>query len=83
MPNLHHQNESKSSVKACTNIKLERDLGPEILAALADSKTIKIMLNSVGKSDYPLNQAPECRERNKENTEGSLRKKSGGTPGAN
>ena len=50
MPNLH-QDESKSSVKARANIKLEHDLGPEILA-LADSKTIEIMLNSDGKSDY-------------------------------
>jgi hypothetical protein len=50
MPNLH-QDESKSSVKTRANIKLEHDLGPEILA-LADSKTIEIMLNSDGKSDY-------------------------------
>jgi len=50
MPNLH-QDESKTSVKARANIKLEHDLGPEILA-LADSKTIEIMLNSDGKSDY-------------------------------
>ena len=50
MPNLH-QDESKSSVKARANIKLEHDLGPEILA-LADPKTIEIMLNSDGKSDY-------------------------------
>ena len=57
MPNLHHQDESKGSVKARANIKLERDLGPEILAALADPKTIEIMLNSDGKNDYPLNQA--------------------------
>jgi len=38
MPNLHHQDKSKGSVKACVNIKLKRDLGPEILAALADPK---------------------------------------------
>ena len=57
MPNLHHQDKSKGSVKARVKIKLERDLGPEILAALADPKTIEIMLNSDGKSDYPLNQA--------------------------
>ena len=49
MPNLHHQDESQGSVKARANIK--HDLGPEILA-LADSKTIEIMLNSDGKSDY-------------------------------
>jgi hypothetical protein len=35
MPNLHHQDESKGSVKAPANIKLEFDLGPEILTALA------------------------------------------------
>jgi len=50
MPNLH-QDESKGSVKARANIKLEHDLDPEILA-LADPKTIEIMLNSDGKSDY-------------------------------
>jgi len=54
MPNLHHQDKSEGSVKACVNIKLKRDLGPEILAALADQKTIEIMLNSGGKNDYPL-----------------------------
>jgi hypothetical protein len=52
MPNLH-QDESKGSVKARANIKLEHDLGPEILA-LADPKTIEIMLNLDGKNDYPL-----------------------------
>ena len=41
------------------------------------------MLNSDSKNDYPLNKAPDCRERKKENTEGSLRKKSGVTPEAN
>jgi hypothetical protein len=34
MPNLHHQDESNGSVKAPANIKLEVDLGPEILTAL-------------------------------------------------
>ena len=29
------------------------------------------MLNSDSKNDYPLNKAPDCRERNKENTEGA------------
>ena len=57
MPKLHHQDKSNGPVKARAKIKLERDLGPEILAALADPKTIEIMLNSDGKSDYPLNQA--------------------------
>ena len=54
MPNLHHQDKSKGSVKACVNIKLKRDLGPEILAALANQKTIEIMLNLDGKNNYPL-----------------------------
>ena len=56
MPNLH-QDKSNVPVKASAKIKLERDLGPEILAAFADPKTIEIMLNSDGKSDNPLNQA--------------------------
>jgi hypothetical protein len=38
MPKLYHQHKSISSVKARAKIKLERDLGPEILAALADPK---------------------------------------------
>ena len=33
-----HQDKSISSVKARAKIKLERDLGPEILATLADPK---------------------------------------------
>jgi type IV secretion system protein TrbB len=50
MPNVHHQDEqAQDSVKARAKIKLERDLGPEILAALADPKTVEIMLNSDGK----------------------------------
>ena len=57
MPKLHYQNKSISSVKARAKIKLERDLGPEILTALADPKTIEIMLNSDGKSNNPINQA--------------------------
>jgi len=56
MPNLH-EDKSKYFAKAHDKIKLERELGPEILAALADPKTIEIMLNSDGKSDYPVNQA--------------------------
>ena len=57
MPKLHHKNKSISSVKARARIKLERDFGPEILAALADPKTIEIMLNLDGKRDYPFNKA--------------------------
>ena len=52
MPKLHHQNKSISPVKARAKIKLERNLGSEILAVLVDPKTIVIMLNSDGKSDY-------------------------------
>jgi hypothetical protein len=56
MLNLH-QDKSNDPVKASAKIKLGRDLGPEILAAFADPKTIEKMLNSDGKSDNPLNQA--------------------------
>jgi type IV secretion system protein VirB11 len=50
MPNVHHQDDQvQDSVKARAKIKLERDLGPEIMAALADPKTVEIMLNSDGK----------------------------------
>jgi P-type conjugative transfer ATPase TrbB len=50
MPNVHHQDEQvQDSVKARAKIKLERDLGPDIMAALADPKTVEIMLNSDGK----------------------------------
>ena len=52
MPKLHHQNKSISLVKARAKIKLERNLGPEILAVLVDPKTIVIMLDSDGKIDY-------------------------------
>ena len=52
MPKLHHQNKSISPVKARAKIKLERNHGPEILAVLVNPKTIVIMLNSDGKSDY-------------------------------
>jgi len=37
MPNLH-QNKSNGPVKGSAKIKLERDLGPEILAAFAETK---------------------------------------------
>ncbi|WP_262966699.1 P-type conjugative transfer ATPase TrbB [Methylobacter psychrophilus] len=50
MPNLPHQDDQlQDSVKARAKIKLERDLGPDIMAALADPKTVEIMLNSDGK----------------------------------
>ena len=50
MPNVPHQDDQvQDSVKARAKIKLERDLGPEIMAALADPKTVEIMLNSDGK----------------------------------
>jgi hypothetical protein len=52
MPKLHHQIKSISLVKARAKIKLERNLGPEILAVLVDPKTIVIMLDSDGKIDY-------------------------------
>ena len=52
MPKLHHQNKSISPVKARAKIKLESNLGPEIMAVLVNPKTIVIMLNSDGKSDY-------------------------------
>ncbi|MDO9207006.1 MAG: hypothetical protein Q7T91_02025 [Sulfuricurvum sp.] len=51
MPYLHHLGKSKGSVKARTKIKLERDLGPEILAAIAGPNTIEIILNSDYTSD--------------------------------
>jgi hypothetical protein len=56
MLKLHHQNKSISPVKARAKIKLERNLGPEILAVLVDPKTIVIMPNLYSKNDYPLNQ---------------------------
>ncbi len=50
MPNLPHQDDQiQDSVKARAKIKLERDLGPDIMAALADPKTVEIMLNADGK----------------------------------
>ncbi|MDD5462932.1 MAG: hypothetical protein PHG00_15090 [Methylococcales bacterium] len=43
MPNVTHQDDPfQDSVKARAKIKLERDLGPEIMAALADSKPFKL-----------------------------------------
>ena len=52
MPKPHHQNKSIRPVKTSAKIKRERNLGSEILAVLVDPKTIVIMLNSDGKSDY-------------------------------
>jgi type IV secretion system protein VirB11 len=50
MPNLPHQDDQlQDSVKARAKIKLERDLGPDIMTALADPKTVEIMLNADGK----------------------------------
>jgi len=49
MLNLSHPDEAPDSVKARAKLKLERDLGPDILAALADPKTVEILLNSDGK----------------------------------
>ena len=50
MPNIDHQDDQvQDSVKARAKIKLERDLGPDIMAALADPKTVEIMLNSDGR----------------------------------
>ena len=50
MPNLPQQDDQEQdSVKARAKIKLERDLGPDIMAALADPKTVEIMLNADGK----------------------------------
>ena len=50
MTHLHYQDDPvQDSVKARAKIKLERDLGPVIMGALADPKTVEIMLNSDGK----------------------------------
>jgi type IV secretion system protein TrbB len=50
VPIISLQNEQAlDSVKERAKLKIERDLGPEILAALADPKTIEIMLNADGK----------------------------------
>ena len=50
MPNAYQQDDQvMDSVKARAKIKLERDLGPDIMAALADPKTVEIMLNADGK----------------------------------
>jgi len=45
----HLDDQVQDSVKARAKIKLARDLGPVIMGALADPKTVEIMLNSDGK----------------------------------
>jgi len=50
MTHLDYQDDQvQDSVKARAKIKLERDLGPVIMGALADPKTVEIMLNADGK----------------------------------
>jgi type IV secretion system protein TrbB len=50
MPNISLQDgQALDSVKERAKIKIERDLGPDLLAALADPKTVEIMLNADGK----------------------------------
>jgi type IV secretion system protein TrbB len=50
MPNVHQQDDqAQDSVSQRAKLKLERDLGPEILSALADPKTVEILLNADGK----------------------------------
>jgi hypothetical protein len=58
MPNLHHHDESKGSAKVRVNIKLERDLGSEILASFIAPEIIEIMLNSDGK--FWRERLPRC-----------------------
>lgn len=41
--------EANSSIKERAKIKLQRDMGPELLAALNDPKTVEMMLNADGK----------------------------------
>ena len=41
--------EVNSSIKERAKIKLERDMGPELLSALNDPKTVEMMLNADGK----------------------------------
>ena len=41
--------ESVSSLKERAKRKLERDLGPLLMSALGDSKTVEVMLNADGK----------------------------------
>jgi Flp pilus assembly CpaF family ATPase len=41
--------EQCSTVKDRAKRKLERDMGPDVLCALTDPKTVEIMLNADGK----------------------------------
>ena len=43
------EHKEANSIKERAKRKLERDMGPELLAALNDPKTIEIMLNADGK----------------------------------
>ncbi len=43
------QKPEHNSIKERAKKKLERDMGPELLAALNDPKTVEIMLNADGK----------------------------------
>lgn len=45
----HPDGQTLDSVKERAKLKIERDLGPSLLAALADPKTVEIMLNADGK----------------------------------
>jgi P-type conjugative transfer ATPase TrbB len=50
-----------SSIKDRAKFKLERDMGPELLAALNDPKTVEIMLNADGKIwQERLGEKMEC-----------------------
>jgi len=42
MPNIHYLDKLKGSIKARAKIKLERDLGPEILATLTNREPSKL-----------------------------------------
>lgn len=46
---MSEKREVTSSIKERAKIKLERDMGPELLAALNDPKTVEMMLNADGK----------------------------------
>lgn len=46
---MTEKQEITSSIKERAKVKLERDLGPELLAALNDPKTVEMMLNADGK----------------------------------
>ena len=46
---MTEQKPEQNTIKDRAKRKLERDMGPELLAALADPKTVEIMLNADGK----------------------------------